>query len=85
MRVISGVTKGFPSLSPPGQKPKSKIELSLLLASHNMREVERLCDNVVMMKKGSIVDQGTCQELINKHGRSDLEETFLKIARGNKL
>ena len=53
----------------------------MLLASHNMREVERLCDSVVMMKNGEIVDQGTCQELIKKHGRSNLEETFLKIAR----
>ena len=60
---------------------KSKNELTMLLASHNMREVERLCDKIVMMKKGEIVDQGTCKELINKHGRSNLEDTFLKIAR----
>ena len=60
---------------------QSKNELTMLLASHNMREVERLCDNVVMMKKGEIVDYGTCDELIKKHGRSNLEETFLKIAR----
>ena len=46
-----------------------------------MKEVERLCDNIVMMKKGIIVDQGTCENLINKHGRNNLEETFLKIAR----
>ena len=46
-----------------------------------MREVERLCDNVVMMKKGKIVDEGSCKELIAKHGRDSLEETFLKIAR----
>ena len=60
---------------------KSKNELTILLASHNMKEVERLCDNIVMMKKGVIVDQGTCENLINKHGRNNLEETFLKIAR----
>ena len=60
---------------------KSKNELTILLASHNMKEVERLCDNIVMMKKGIIVDQGTCKNLINKHGRNNLEETFLKIAR----
>ena len=60
---------------------KSKNELTMLLASHNMREVERLCDKIVMMKKGEIVDQGTCKELINKHGRDNLEDTFLKIAR----
>ena len=46
-----------------------------------MDEVERLCDNVIMMKKGSIVDKGTCYELVKKHGRKNLEETFLKIAR----
>ena len=55
---------------------KSKNELTILLASHNMKEVERLCDNVIMMKKGKIVDQGTCEKLISKHGRSNLEETF---------
>ncbi len=60
---------------------KSKNELTMLLASHNMREVERLCDDVVMMKKGEVVDKGTCEELISKHGRNNLEETFLKIAR----
>ena len=60
---------------------KSKNELTMLLASHNMKEVERLCDSVVMMKKGEIVDTGTCKELIKKHGRGNLEETFLKIAR----
>ena len=63
---------------------KSKNELTILLASHNMKEVERLCDNVIMMKGGSIVDKGTCKDLINKHGRGNLEETFLKIARSEK-
>ena len=62
---------------------KKKNELTMLLASHNMKEVERLCDNIVMMKQGKIVDKGTCDELISKHGRKNLEETFLKIARGN--
>ena len=60
---------------------KKKNELTMLLASHNMREVERLCDSIVMMKQGQIVDKGTCSELIKKHGRENLEETFLKIAR----
>ena len=46
-----------------------------------MKEVERLCDTVIMMKEGKIVDKGTCKELIEKHGRNNLEETFLKIAR----
>ena len=64
------------------EKYKKKNELTILLASHNMKEVERLCDKIVMMKKGKIVDKGTCDELINKHGRKNLEDTFLKIARG---
>ena len=46
-----------------------------------MREVERLCNKIVMMKQGKIVDKGTCEELISKHGRANLEDTFLKIAR----
>ncbi len=63
------------------EKYKKNNELTMLLASHNMKEVERLCNSIVMMKKGKIVDKGTCAELINKHGRRNLEETFLKIAR----
>jgi ABC-2 type transport system ATP-binding protein len=63
------------------EKYKKKNELTILLASHNMKEVERLCDNIIMMKRGEIVDQGTCNELIKKHGRKNLEETFLKIVR----
>ena len=63
------------------EKYKNKNELTMLLASHNMKEVERLCDKVIMMKQGKIVDEGTCEELINKHGRKNLDETFLKIAR----
>jgi len=65
------------------EKYKNKNELTILLASHNMREVERLCDSIVMMKQGKIVDSGTCDQLIAKHGRKNLEETFLKIARDN--
>ena len=65
------------------EKYKKKKELTILLASHNMKEVERLCDSLVMMKQGQIDDKGTCDELISKHGRKNLEETFLKIARGN--
>ena len=54
---------------------------TILLASHNMNEVERLCNEVMMMKNGSIIDKGTCSSLISKHGRKNLEETFLKIVR----
>ena len=60
---------------------KSKNKVSILLASHNMKEVERLCAQVIMMKEGEIVDRGTCQSLIDKHGRNNLEDTFLKLAR----
>ena len=60
---------------------KINNELTILLASHNMGEVERLCDDIIMMKQGKIVDSGTCKELIKKHGRENLEDTFLKIAR----
>ena len=63
------------------QEYKLRNKITILLASHNMNEVERLCDNVIMMKKGKIIDYGTCKELINKHGRNNLEETFLKLAR----
>ena len=59
----------------------SKKSTTILLASHNMNEVERLCNEVMMMKNGKIIDKGTCDSLINKHGRKNLEETFLKIVR----
>tara|TARA_B100001029_G_C15005945_1_gene421127 strand:- start:223 stop:945 length:723 start_codon:yes stop_codon:yes gene_type:complete len=59
----------------------SKKQTTILLASHNMNEVERLCSEVMMMKKGEIIDKGTCLDLIKKHGRENLEETFLKIVR----
>jgi len=65
------------------EKYKKNNELTILLASHNMKEVERLCNKIVMMKKGEIVDSGTCDQLIKKHGRQNLEDTFLKIARSN--
>ena len=54
---------------------------SILLASHNMTEVERLCSSVLMMKKGLIIDQGEPKELIKKHGRRNMEEVFLKLTR----
>ena len=63
------------------QSYKSKNKITILLASHNMAEVERLCDSVIMMKNGKIIDEGTCEEIIKKHGRNNLEETFLKLAR----
>ena len=64
------------------EKYKKNKDITILLASHNMKEVERLCDSIIMMKQGRIVDEGSCDDLINKHGRKNLEDTFLKIARG---
>ena len=63
------------------QEYKSKNKVTIILASHNMSEVERLCDSVIMMRKGKIIDEGTCKSLIQKHGRNNLEDTFLKLAR----
>ena len=56
-------------------------KVSILLASHNMEEVKRLCSSVMMMKIGKIIDQGSPNELIEKHGRKNLEEVFLKLVR----
>ena len=60
---------------------KKEKKISILLASHNMSEVKRLCSSILMMKNGTIIDQGSPQELIKKHGRKNLEEVFLKIVR----
>ena len=59
----------------------SKKQKTILIASHNMIEVERLCDEVMMMKNGEIIDKGKSSDLISKHGRKNLEEFFLKIVR----
>ena len=63
------------------EKYKSENNISILLASHNMDEVMRLSDYVLMMKEGQIIDQGTSQDLINKHGRENLKQVFLKLVR----
>ena len=60
---------------------KKEKKISILLASHNMNEVKRLCASVLMMKDGLIIDQGEPDALIKKHGRQNLEEVFLKLAR----
>ena len=60
---------------------KKERKISVLLASHNMDEVKRLCGTVLMMKDGSIVNSGTPDHLIKKYGRKNLEEVFLEIAR----
>ena len=58
-----------------------KKNTTLLFASHNMREVERICDQVVLMRSGKVVSEGTPKEIINYHSKSNLEEVFLKVMR----
>lgn len=60
---------------------KKEKKISILLASHNMNEVKRLCASILMMKDGIIIDKGKPDELIKKHGRQNLEEVFLKLTR----
>ena len=62
---------------------KEEKKISVLLASHNMNEVKRLCNSVLMMKDGVIIDSGTPEQLIKKHGRQNLEEVFLQLVRNN--
>ena len=63
------------------EKYKKENDISILLASHNMDEVTRLSDDVLMMKEGQIIDHGKAKELIDKHGRENLEQVFLKLVR----
>ena len=65
------------------EKISKENNMSILLASHNMDEVKRLCKNVLMMNNGVIIDQGTPDNLIKKHGKRNLEEVFLKLNRNN--
>jgi ABC-2 type transport system ATP-binding protein len=60
---------------------RQETNATILLASHNMLEVERLCSLVLMMRKGSIVDRGTPGDLLERYGRDTLEDVFLDIAR----
>ena len=62
---------------------KKEKKISVLLASHNMNEVKRLCNSVLMMKDGVIIDKGTPDQLLKKHGRENLEEVFLQLVRNN--
>jgi ABC-2 type transport system ATP-binding protein len=55
---------------------------TMLLASHHMGEVERMCDDVIMLREGKVVDQGSPQELLARYGRENMEEVFLDVARG---
>lgn len=61
-----------------------KHNTAIILASHNMEEVTRLCDSVIMMKNGEITDQGSPSSLLKKYGKKKLEDVFLKIARGEE-
>ena len=61
---------------------RSERGATILLASHNMNEVERLCDRVIIMKKGRIEDDGAPARLLERYGRHTLEEVFLDVARG---
>ncbi len=63
------------------EKFQKEKKSSILLASHNMAEVERLCSSVLMMNKGTIIDSGKPKALIEKHGRKNMEEVFLKLTR----
>jgi ABC-2 type transport system ATP-binding protein len=63
---------------------RARTGATILLASHNMAEVERLCSQVMMMKAGQIVDRGSPEDLIDRYGRTNLEEVFLHIARSDR-
>lgn len=63
------------------ERYRARTGAAILLASHNMAEVERMADEVLMMRAGKIVDQGTPHNLIDQYGRSNMEEVFLDIAR----
>jgi len=63
---------------------RDRTGATILLASHNMAEVERLCSEVMMMKEGRIVDRGSPEALIDRYGRTNLEEVFLHIARDHR-
>jgi ABC-2 type transport system ATP-binding protein len=66
------------------ERYQAERRVAILLASHNMAEVERLCDRVVMMKAGRLVDEATPGALLKKYGRDNLEEVFLDIARDRR-
>ena len=63
------------------ERYRAESGCTILLASHNMAEVERMCDEVLMLKQGRAVDRGTPGELLSRYGRDDLEQVFLYIAR----
>jgi ABC-2 type transport system ATP-binding protein len=60
---------------------RDRTGATLLLASHNMTEVERMCDHVLMLRSGKLVDRGTPEQLLKRYGRDNMEEVFIDIAR----
>ncbi len=66
------------------ERYRAESGCTILLASHNMAEVERLCSQVLMLKRGRIVDRGSPAELLDRYGREDMEEVFLDIARNRR-
>jgi ABC-2 type transport system ATP-binding protein len=66
------------------ERYRAQSGCTILLASHNMAEVERLCHQVIMLKQGRVVDRGTPDELLARYGRQDLEDVFLDIARDRR-
>jgi ABC-2 type transport system ATP-binding protein len=66
------------------ERYRTESGCTILLASHNMAEVERLCSDVLMLKQGKIVDRGSPRDLLDRYGRDDLEEVFLDIARDRR-
>ena len=66
------------------ERYRAESGCTILLASHNMAEVERMCTDVLMLKQGQIVDRGSPRELLARYGRDDLEEVFLDIARDRR-
>jgi ABC-2 type transport system ATP-binding protein len=66
------------------ERYRDETGCTILLATHNMAEVERLCSHVLMLKQGRIVDRGSPQELLDRYGREDMEEVFLDIARDRR-
>ena len=66
------------------ERYRAETGCTIVLASHNMAEVERLCDHVLILKQGRIVDRGSPEELLARYGREDMEEVFLDIARDRR-
>jgi ABC-2 type transport system ATP-binding protein len=61
---------------------RARTGATILLASHNMNEVERLCDDVILLQTGRVFERGSPRELVERFGRDDMEEVFLDMARG---